>query len=91
MAAQSTLRRHEDPFIVLYRHYRDLISTRVRRTSRTARLLATLFLLLSIVTGGAGGLRWWQRRKKDKEQGRRLLRRNSGLKGKDGSRTIYVP
>ncbi|MCJ1361771.1 hypothetical protein MMC16_000871 [Acarospora aff. strigata] len=91
MALQSTLRHTEDPIVVLYRHYVKLISSKVQRTSRTARLLATLTLALSIVASGYGGQKWWKRRIEERERGKRLLRRNSGLRGKDGSRTIYVP
>ncbi|KAI9751738.1 MAG: hypothetical protein M4579_005929 [Chaenotheca gracillima] len=91
MAAQSTLRQVEDPLVLLYTYYRDLIRGKVKRTSRTVRLLATLSLLLSIVTSAVAGRRWWKRRQMETEKGRRLLRRNSGLRGKDGSRTIYVP
>ncbi|KAJ9668500.1 ATP-binding cassette long-chain fatty acid transporter pxa1 [Coniosporium apollinis] len=91
MAAQSTLRNGEDPLLVLYNHYLTLIRTRLTKSSRTAKLVATLSLLISIVGTGYGGGRWWQRRKAEKETGRKLLRRNSGLRGKDGSRTIYVP
>jgi ATP-binding cassette subfamily D (ALD) long-chain fatty acid import protein len=91
MAAQSTLRHSEDPIAVLYNHYAQLIRQRIKATSRTTRLLATLALLSSIIAGGVGGQRWWKKRRQEKEQGKRLLRRNSGLKGKDGSRTIFVP
>ncbi|KAJ6016302.1 hypothetical protein N7540_010893 [Penicillium herquei] len=66
MAAQSTLRRPEDPS-------------------------ARFTLLLSIIGSGYGGYNWLRHRAKDRAQGRRLLRRNSGIRGKDGSRTIYVP
>lgn len=55
------------------------------------RLLATVLLTLSVISGGYGGIKWLQRINKEKERGKRLLRRNSGLRGKDGSRTIYVP
>ncbi|KAI9820113.1 MAG: hypothetical protein M1832_003820 [Thelocarpon impressellum] len=91
MAAQSTLRRSDDPIVVLYQRYLALARARLGRTSRTTRLLATLTLVLSIVGGGVGGHRWWTKRTEDRERGKRLLRRNSGLRGKDGSRTIYVP
>jgi ATP-binding cassette subfamily D (ALD) long-chain fatty acid import protein len=91
MAAQSTLRHTEDPVLVLYNHYLTLFQSRVRRTSRTARLLATLIFALSIVTSGYGGQKLWKKRTEEKERGKRLLRRNSGLRGKDGSRTLYVP
>ncbi|KAI9841427.1 MAG: hypothetical protein M1837_000703 [Sclerophora amabilis] len=91
MAAQSSLRHTEDPLVVLFHHYRDAFRGRIRRTSRTVRLVATLTLLLFIVSGGIGGRKWWRRRQAEKEKGRGLLRRNSGLRGKDGSRTIFVP
>lgn len=91
MAVQSTLRQTEDPILVLYNHYANLLHSRIRRTSRTTRLLATLTLALSIIASGYGGRKWWKRRIEEKERGKRLVRRNSGLRGKDGSRTIYVP
>ncbi|KAJ5121880.1 ABC transporter N-terminal [Penicillium atrosanguineum] len=91
MAAQSTLRRPEDPLLALYQHYSDLIRSRLRKASKTSRLVATILLLLSIVGSGYGGYRWFRERAKERAQGRRLLRRNSGIRGKDGSRTIYVP
>jgi ATP-binding cassette subfamily D (ALD) long-chain fatty acid import protein len=91
MAAQSTLRHSEDPLAMLYSYYAQLIRLRMKATSKTTRLLATLALLSSIIAGGVGGQRWWKKRRREKEQGQRLLRRNSGLKGKDGSRTIFVP
>lgn len=55
------------------------------------RLLSTLGLALTILGSAYGGRKWWKQRNAEKETGRRLLRRNSGLRGKDGSRTIYVP
>ncbi|RDL42424.1 p-loop containing nucleoside triphosphate hydrolase [Venustampulla echinocandica] len=91
MASQSTLRHSADPLAALYHKYSDYLRQRLKGTSRTTRLLATLFLVLSIVTGGLGGRRWWKKRTAEKEQGRRLLRRNSGLRNKDGSRVIFVP
>ena len=94
MAAQSTLRTNatdKDPFLVLYTHYLDILRSRLKRSSKTARLVATLTLTLSILTAGYGGHRWWRLRKAEKERGKKLLRRNSGLKGKDGSRTVFVP
>ncbi len=41
--------------------------------------------------GAEGGRRWWRRRRLEKEQGSKLVRTNSWLHNKDGSRTIYVP
>jgi ATP-binding cassette, subfamily D (ALD), peroxisomal long-chain fatty acid import protein len=91
MAAQSTLRNTGDPLAAFFHQYTDLIRHRLKSTSKTTRLLGTLFLVLSIIAGGAGGTKWWKKRSAEKEQGRRLLRRNSGMKNKDGSRVIFVP
>ncbi|KAJ5617960.1 hypothetical protein N7537_003074 [Penicillium hordei] len=91
MAVQSTLRRPEDPLLALYRHYSDLVRSKFHRTSKTTRLIATIALLFSIIGSGYGGYKWFRGRAKERAQGRRLLRRNSGIRGKDGSRTIYVP
>jgi len=91
MAAQSTLRRPEDPLLALYIHYSDLIRSRIRNSSKATRLAATVALLLSIIGSAYGGYKWYREGAKERAQGRRLLRRNSGIRGKDGSRTIYVP
>ncbi|TAQ90723.1 hypothetical protein B7494_g896 [Chlorociboria aeruginascens] len=91
MAAQSTLKNSADPVSELYHRYAQLIRQRLRSTSRTTRLLGTLVLALSIIAAGVGGQRWWKKRSAEKEQGKRLLRRNSGLRNKDGSRIIFVP
>ncbi|KAG4443243.1 hypothetical protein IFR05_001286 [Cadophora sp. M221] len=91
MASQSTLRYSADPIAILYRQYSNLLRQRLKGTSKTTRLLGALALTLSIIASGEGTRRWWKSRKAEKEQGRRLLRRNSGLKNKDGSRVIFVP
>jgi len=91
MAAQSTLRNSADPLATFYHHFADILRQRLKGTSKTTKLLGTLFLALSIIAGGAGSRRWWKRRTADKERGRRLYRRNSGLKNKDGSRVVFVP
>lgn len=91
MAAQSTLRYNEDPLLALYTRYISGLRFRVRQISRVTKLLSTLALLVSIIGAGYGGVNWWRQQRAEKETGRRLLRRNSGLRGKDGSRTIYVP
>ena len=87
MAAQS----REDPIAILYKQYLNLLRSRLRKTSRTARLAATVALLVSVTSTTYGSYRWWKVRSKEKAQGRTLLRKNSGLRGKDGSRIIYVP
>ncbi|KAI1774784.1 ABC transporter transmembrane region 2-domain-containing protein [Hypoxylon cercidicola] len=93
MAAQSTLRHSasEDVLVAFFDKYTNLIRDRLRKTSRRTKLLATLALAASIILGVGGGRRWWKRRRQEKEQGRKLLRTNSWLFNKDGSRTIYVP
>ncbi|KAI0452345.1 ABC transporter transmembrane region 2-domain-containing protein [Xylaria acuta] len=93
MAVQSTLRHSasEDILVAFIDKYKNLVKDRLRRTTRRTKLVATLALALSIVLGAEGSRRWWKRRKQEKEQGRKLVRTNSWLLGKDGSRTIYVP
>jgi ATP-binding cassette subfamily D (ALD) long-chain fatty acid import protein len=91
MAALSTLRAPAGSLTQLKVHYLQSLLRKYKTTSRTTRLLSTLALLASIIIGGIGGRRAWKKRASEREEGRRLLRRNSGLKNKDGSRTIYVP
>ncbi|RAH79571.1 hypothetical protein BO86DRAFT_390958 [Aspergillus japonicus CBS 114.51] len=91
MAAQSTLQHREDPLVVLYHYYVNLTRARIKRSSKAAKTIATIALILSILGTGYGGYKWFHERSKEHAQGRRLLRRNSGIRGKDGTRTIYVP
>ncbi|KAI3324492.1 ABC transporter transmembrane region 2-domain-containing protein [Xylariaceae sp. AK1471] len=93
MAVQSTLRHSasEDILVAFIDKYKKLVQDRFRKTSRRTKLVGTLALALSIVLGAEGSRRWWKRRRQEKEQGRKLVRTNSWLLGKDGSRTIYVP
>lgn len=93
MAEQSTLRQSaaEEAIAAFIEKYSTLIRTRLQNTSRTTRQLGVLALAASIVLSAAGGRRWWRRRREEREQGRKLVRTNSWLHNKDGSRTIYVP
>ncbi|GAB1729160.1 hypothetical protein NU195Hw_g6016t1 [Hortaea werneckii] len=99
MAAQSTLRLSPaDRFSSLFDHYYERLSKRLSRlerrsplSRRTTQLLATLALSLTIIAASYGGYNIYQRRRTEHDQGRRLVRRNSGLRGKDGERTIFVP
>ncbi|KAI1459476.1 ABC transporter transmembrane region 2-domain-containing protein [Annulohypoxylon moriforme] len=93
MAVQSTLRHSasEDILVAFLDKYTNLIRDRLRKTSKRTKLLATLALAASIILGAEGSRRWWKRRMQEKEQGRKLVRTNSWLFNKDGSRTIYVP
>jgi ATP-binding cassette subfamily D (ALD) long-chain fatty acid import protein len=93
MAGQSTLRHTaaEEQLAAFLDKWTGKIKTRLRGTTRTTRLLATLALAISIILGGVGGRRWWKNRRHEREQGRKLVRTNSWLHNKDGSRTIYVP
>ncbi|MBW0462408.1 hypothetical protein O181_002123 [Austropuccinia psidii MF-1] len=89
MAAQSTLQG--DPLVGLFRRYAQQLRGRVQRSSKTGKLIATIALLLSIIGSSYGGYSWFRSQSTEHAQGRRMLRRNSGLRGKDGSRIIYVP
>jgi ATP-binding cassette, subfamily D (ALD), peroxisomal long-chain fatty acid import protein len=92
MAEQSTLRgKKEDPLKAIWNYYAAIFSTRAKNSSKVTKLLATLALTIAIVAGGKLGKGWWLHRKQEHARGKRLVRRNSGLKNKDGSRTIYVP
>ncbi|KAL2112737.1 hypothetical protein VUR80DRAFT_6619 [Thermomyces stellatus] len=93
MAAQSTLRQTaaEEAIAEFIEKYSGRIRSRLRGTSRTTRLLAALSLVVSIILAGEGARRRWKRRRLEREQGRKLVRTNSWLANKDGSRTIYVP
>ena len=87
MAVQSK----EDPLMVLYTRYLALLRSRTRRTPRNVKIIATLALTLALISSTYGSYKWWRQRHEDKVQGRKLLRKNSGLKGRDGERIIYVP
>ncbi|KAI7241500.1 ABC transporter transmembrane region 2 [Hortaea werneckii] len=99
MAAQSTLRLSPaDRFSSLFDHYYERLWERLSRlerrsplSRRTTQLLATLALSLTIIAASYGGYNFYRRRRTEHDQGRRLVRRNSGLRGKDGERTIFVP
>jgi len=93
MPVQSTLRQSaaEEAIQAFIERYSALIRARLRKTSRTTRWLATLALAASIILGASGCRQWWRRRRLEKEQGSKLVRTNSWLHNKDGSRTIYVP
>ena len=91
MATLSTLRHSEDPILSILGPWARLFRSRVKQTSKTARLAAALAFIISILTGAYGGKRWLKRKSQEQAQRKRLLRRNSGLRGKDGSRTVIVP
>ncbi|KAH6885828.1 ABC transporter transmembrane region 2-domain-containing protein [Thelonectria olida] len=93
MAGQSTLRHTaaEELLAAFIDKWRNRIQSKLRGTSRTTRIAATLALAFSIILSAEGGRRWWRNRREEREQGRKLVRTNSWLHNKDGSRTIYVP
>ncbi|KAK2742467.1 hypothetical protein FQN57_005358 [Myotisia sp. PD_48] len=91
MAVQSTLRHAEDPLLILFTRYSQLLRSRVRKSSKSTKFIASVALLLSIAASGYGGYNWWLDSSKNRAQERRLLRKNSGIRRKDGSRIIYVP
>lgn len=91
MAAQSTLRNSGDPLLSILGPWTRLFRSRVKRTSKVTQLAATLALIITILSGAYGCRSWLKKSSKKRAQGQRLLRRNSGFRGKDGSRTIFVP
>lgn len=91
MASQSKIHATDDALINLLNHYRIIIRSQVNSTSRRTRLIASLLLALSLLTSSYGSIRWWRRRRTEQQTGRRLLRRNSGIREKDGTRILYVP
>ena len=99
MAAQSTLRTSsEDRFSQLFDRFYDRLLSYVHQwqhrsplSKRTTQLIATLALSLTLITSGYGGYRYFRRRRREQDEGRKLLRRNSSRKLKDGTRVIYVP
>ncbi|KAL8702588.1 MAG: hypothetical protein Q9201_004247 [Fulgogasparrea decipioides] len=91
MAVQSTLRDPQHALRLLVSQLLRRYRRRWKSTSQAVRLAATVALTLSIISGAYGLQGWAKRRSEDKAQGCRLLRRNSALRGKDGSRTIFVP
>ena len=91
MAAQSTLRHSLDPLLAVLGPWARLFRSRYKQTSKVTRLAATLALLITLISGTYGGQIWRRQELRKKAQRQRLLRRNSGLRGKDGSRTIIVP
>ncbi|KAL8802114.1 MAG: hypothetical protein Q9200_006700 [Gallowayella weberi] len=91
MAVQSTLHTSPHTLRLLISHILSRCRRQWKGTSQAVRLAATVALTLSIISTAYGGQKWLKTRTEEKAQGRRLLRRNSGLRGKDGSRTIFVP
>ena len=93
MAAQSTLRHSaaEQALQAFLDKHLGRIRSRLQRTTRTTRLLAALSLAATIVLGAESTRRRWQRRRREHDEGRKLVRTNSWLFNKDGSRTVYVP
>jgi len=91
MAVQSTLKSANDRIPPQLQVWIQLVRSKWKTASNTARLPATLALTLSIILTSYAGRRWLRKRREEQDRGKRLLRRNSGLKGKDGSRTIFVP
>lgn len=91
MAVQSTLRHSEHHPLAALRLWTRLFRSKLKHISKATRFAGTLFLIITIISGAYGSRSLLRQRSKKKAQGQRLLRRNSGLRGKDGSRTIFVP
>ncbi|QIW97631.1 hypothetical protein AMS68_003149 [Peltaster fructicola] len=99
MAEQSTLRRTteariSDIFDKYFSRLAGLVDALEKSTTlkpETIKLIATVTFAITLLGGSLGGYRFLAGRRKERETGRRLLSKNSGLRGKDGSRTIFVP
>ena len=91
MAVQSTLRYEHRRIPPRLQDWMRLIRSKWKSTSKLARLSATLALTLTIILTSYTGRSWLKKRREEQDHEKRLLRRNSGFKGKDGSRTIFVP
>lgn len=99
MAAQSTLRRTTeerisdlfDRYFSRLAHLVEALEKSTPLSSNTIKLIATISFAITILGGSFGSYRFFARRRKERETGRALHRKNSGLRGKDGRRTIFVP
>ena len=91
MAVLSTLRSCDYPVAILCTKYSRGLKTRFGSIITNARILATLILALSIIVGAHAGKRWRGQRSVENARLHLLLQRNSGLRGADGSRIIFVP
>jgi ATP-binding cassette, subfamily D (ALD), peroxisomal long-chain fatty acid import protein len=95
MVAQSTLRQTAPELEVVietfFKKNFNAIRARLQGTSKATRLAGACALTVSIILSARVGQRWWKQRQKEKEEGRKLVRTNSFIANKDGSRTIYVP
>ncbi|PHH67106.1 hypothetical protein CDD81_4501 [Ophiocordyceps australis] len=93
MAVQSNLRTTaaQETLAAFLEKWISPARIKLRGTSKTTRLVAALILAVSIVAGAEGTRRRWKKQRLELEQGRKLVRTNSWLHNKDGSRTIYVP
>ena len=91
MASQSKVYATDEVLLNLLNHYRTLIRSRLSPVSRRTRLIASLLFAISLLGSSYGSVRWWRKRRTEQQTGRRLLRRNSGIREKDGTRILYVP
>ncbi|KAK6350316.1 hypothetical protein TWF696_006547 [Orbilia brochopaga] len=83
MAAQSTLRTRLSKALAGY--FRLLA-----KSPRSQRLVAAA-ILCALIVAGYDRRRRWRQQEDEQKRGRDLVRRNSGILGKDGSYIIYVP
>ncbi|TGJ65325.1 hypothetical protein EYR41_009301 [Orbilia oligospora] len=83
MAAQSTLRTRISKFLAGY--------FRLLAQSPKSQRLVGAAILCALVIAGFDRRRRWKQQDEEQKRGRELVRRNSGIIGKDGTYTIYVP
>lgn len=82
MAAQSTLRDRLPALLARY--------FLILRNNKSSRQLLSAAVLCVFVVGGYARRRQ-RKQAEEQKRGRELVRRNSGILGKDGEYIIYVP
>ncbi|KAI4143470.1 MAG: hypothetical protein LQ340_006990, partial [Diploschistes diacapsis] len=91
MSADMKVKATNESVLHVFGEYLQTIKLRLRKTSKATRLAATLLLLVAFTGSGIAFKRRLDKAAREKAQGRKLLRRNSGLRGKDGARILVVP
>ena len=67
-----------------------LLLQRLQRSKRSNRYGATIAVVL-LLSSTYGVSNWLKRGYEEQNRAQKLLRRNSGIRGPDGSRTLFVP
>jgi len=91
MSGKSTIIKPRDPIAQLLQQYVIKYKSRISNIPKTYQLIASFIFTISIISGSYSTVNWLRKSKREELYSKQLLRRNSGLRGKDGSRTIIVP